>query len=92
MIFDFLLPDTNENNYSLGTKDGIDPKPGPNFEFVHCLKVYKKSYKIGPWKDPGGALYVPQIFDFLEPDPNEKKYSFRTKGGIEALNLSLSIV
>ena len=41
-MFDFLQPDPNEKNYFSGTKDGIDPKTGPKFEFDHCLKVYKK--------------------------------------------------
>ena len=41
-IFDFLQPDPNEKKYSSGSKDWLDPKPGPKFEFGHCLKVYKK--------------------------------------------------
>ena len=41
-IFHFLQPNPNEKNHFCGTKDGIDPKLGPKFEFVHCLKVYKK--------------------------------------------------
>ena len=49
-IFDFLQPAPNEKKYSSWSKDWLDPKPGPKFEFAHCLKVYKKINEFGPWK------------------------------------------
>ena len=53
------------NNYFSGTKDGIDPKPGSKFEFVHCLK-----WPIRTMKGPCRALFV-QGDSFLSPNKNE---------------------
>ena len=84
-IFDFLQPDPNEKKCSSGTKDGIDPKPGPKFEFVHCLKVNKKPDQFGPWKDPGGPSKwkgPPKFSTFYSLIQMKKNYSSGTKDGI----------
>ena len=76
-ILHFLWPDSNENNHSSGTKDGIDPKPGSKFEFVHCLKVYKK-WPIWTIKEPWQAFFVqrsPLRASFLLPNINEMSLS-----------------
>ena len=72
-IFDFLQPDPNEKNYSSGTKDGIDPKPGPNFEFVHCLKVYKKIINLDHQRTLAGPFcaMVPSKEPCFVPNKNE---------------------
>ena len=56
-IFNFLQPDPNEKNDTSGSKDWLDPKPGPKFEFGHCLKVYKKHDHERTLAGPPGPLH-----------------------------------
>ena len=85
-------------NNCFGTKGGIELKPGPNFEFVHYLKVYKKNYQFGPWKDPGGPSKwkgPPKFSTFYSLTQMKKIIPLEPKVGLnsnQALNLSLSIV
>ena len=50
------MPHRFSNAYSSGTKCRIDPKPGCKFEFVRCLKFYKK--KIWTIKGPWWTLFL----------------------------------
>ena len=62
-----------KKNYSFGTKGGIELKPGSKFEFVHCLKVYRKN-QFGPSKDPGKPFLCNGPLEgalFLSPNKNE---------------------
>ena len=70
----------------LWTKDGINPKPGPNFEFVHCIKVYKKKVTNSDDERTLAGLLsgrVPENFQLFTAWPKWKNYSTGTKGGIE---------
>ena len=90
-IFHFFWPDSNENNYSSGTEDGIDPKPGSEFEFVHCIKVYKKKLPIPTLLYKGPPKFSP----FYQPTKLKRNIPVEPKVGLnlnKAVNLSLSMV
>ena len=47
-----------EPNYIISMSESNDYSSGAEFEFVYCLKFYKKIDHFGPSKDPGGPFFT----------------------------------